>query len=849
MSDLPIEALRASLVEAVANHRQIILSAPTGSGKSTQVPQMLLDEGLVPNGQIVILQPRRIAARLLARRVAQERHVSLGAEVGYQIRFEDLSGPSTRIKYETEGILLRQLAGDPMLSHVGAILFDEFHERHLQADLMLAQALRLQQTHRPDLLLVVMSATLELTALEDYLKHSMTLTAEGRTYPVDIKYLSEPVHPRHETIMDVAAREAARLVSRGEPGDILIFMPGAYEIRQTIRLLQSSNVTKNCIILPLHGELPPQEQDAAVSQYDQRKIIVSTNVAETSLTIDGVRIVIDSGRARIPRFDPHRSINTLFIEKISQASAAQRAGRAGRTAPGTCVRCWTEKEHRELPLHEVPEIKRLDLSESMLNLIAAGNTDVAAFPWFERPSAKQLEQALQLLADLGALDDRGNITALGTKMATFPLHPRYARMLLTAEHYQCVRQMALIAALTQERPILIRQVGTGIRRERDRMLGEQVISDFFIHMRAWSFASTARYNPQRCRPLGIHAGSARQVTPIYEAFLRAAEKAGLAINDRPPDDEAIAKCILAGFADQVAKRRDSGTLDCLMVHGRKGQLQRDSSVHDAPLLVASEMDEIQMGGQVRVLLGLITRIEKTWLHELFPEAIKQNEITYYDAGSKRVLKEEATCYHDLVLESKITGEPNAHEAATCLADAIKKGLFSLNKWDNQIDQWIARVNFLAKHCPELGITSFGEGERDLLFEQLCLGCTSQKEVRDQPIWPTLRAFFNDTQKRALDAYAPEKLELGLKRPHRLIYGEGEIPYFAARIQELFGLMRLPTIAMNRITPLVHVLAPNQRPVQITQDLSNFWDIYYPQIRKELCRKYPKHAWPENPRSI
>ena len=396
---LPIQELREPLLSALAKQRRLILTAPTGSGKSTQVPQMLLDGGLLGDGQVVILQPRRLPARMLAAWVAKDRGVKLGEEVGYQIRFDDVTSRATRIRYVTEGVLLRQMLSDPTLRGVSAILFDEFHERHLYGDITLARALQIQETARPDLIILVMSATLDVGPLKKYLEPCELLSSQGRTFPVEIEYLPKPVGDW--PIWEAAVKELERLVAQHD-GDALIFMPGAYEISRTVQAVQGALGSK-FIVLPLHGDLPTNDQDAAVAQYDRRKVVVSTNVAETSLTIDGVRIVIDSGLARIPRYDPYRGINTLLVEKISRASADQRAGRAPVAPRRAFVcGCGPEREHEQRPAQELPEVKRLDLSEVVLTLKASGVDDVYSFRWLESPNRQSLEHAEVLLRDLGA---------------------------------------------------------------------------------------------------------------------------------------------------------------------------------------------------------------------------------------------------------------------------------------------------------------------------------------------------------------------------------------------------------------------------------------------------------------
>src|SRR5262252_1134681 len=399
---LPIYEKENDIIGTLNETRRLVLQAPTGSGKSTQVPQMLLKHGLLGSGQVVILQPRRLAARLLASRVAQELNVELGQEVGYQVRFESATSRATRIKFETEGILLRQMIQDPSLRGIQALIFDEFHERHLYGDITLARALDIQETKRPDLLIIVMSATLDAGALEKYLQPCSVLTSQGRTFPVEIHYLPKRLGMNPPPIWEVAADAFAKYAKSTE-GDALIFMPGGYEINRTIEAVRSRPQSKGYLLLPLHGELPPRDQDAAVARYDQRKVVVATNVAETSITIDGIRLVIDSGLARISRYDANRGINTLLVEKISQASSDQRAGRAGRTAPGVCMRLWSRDEHAHRPAQELPEIKRLDLAEVVLTLKAAGVENLRKFRWLEPPDEQSLAHAEELLTDLGAL--------------------------------------------------------------------------------------------------------------------------------------------------------------------------------------------------------------------------------------------------------------------------------------------------------------------------------------------------------------------------------------------------------------------------------------------------------------
>ena len=743
--DLPIFEIERRLLEALTTHRRLVLTAPTGSGKSTQVPQMLLDGGLLGDGQVTVLQPRRLPTRMLAAWVAEARGVRLGGEVGYQMRLDNVASPATRICYVTEGVLLRRMLADPDLKGISAILFDEFHERHLYGDITLARAREIQESTRPDLIIIVMSATLDVVAVEKYLHPCALLSSAGRAYPVAVEYLSKPAGDR--PVWELAVRELQRLVRERPQGDALVFMPGAYEIARTVQAARET-LGQEFVVFPLHGELPPADQDAAVARYDRRKIVVSTNVAETSLTIDGVRLVIDSGLARVPRYDPYRSINTLLVEKISRASADQRTGRAGRTAPGHCLRLWTAHEQNARPAQELPEVKRLDLSEAILTLKAGGVNDVSTFRWLEPPDARALERAETLLADLGAVDETtGAITALGRRMLAFPVHPRYSRMLLAAEDDGCVRAVALIAALTQGRNLLARPQAKQVDEPRDEIVGVETESDFFVLMRAWRYAESSGYHIERCRRMGVHAQAARQVGPLFEQFLRIAADEGLDTSEKPVAPEAVQRCVLVGFSDHLAKRLN-GSQRCELVHGRRGALARESVVK-APLFVASEIREVESGGgrerNLNVVLNLATAVKKDWLRELFPGDLKNVHAVTYDPALKRVVAREETRFRDLVLEEKLSGNPPVEEAAKILAREVAAGRLALENWNESVEQWILRVNRLREWMPELSLAAIGVEDRAAMVEHVCHGAMSYNEIKDRPVLPAVKSWLSGRQ--------------------------------------------------------------------------------------------------------
>ena len=839
MSDaLPIYDLDEEIIAAFNGGNRLILQAPTGSGKSTQVPQILLDAGLLGERRCVILQPRRLAARMLATRVASERGTRLGGEVGYQIRLDNVSSRDTRILFVTEGILLRQMQADSQLRGISTVVFDEFHERHLYGDITLARALDLQEASRPDLKIIVMSATLDGASLASYLAPCVTLTSEGRVYPVEIEHL------RHEPKDDPPWEQAAEAVADNfdrTPGDILVFMPGAYEISRTIREL-GARLGSRCAVLPLHGELPASEQDRAVNRTSGRKVIVSTNVAETSLTIDGVTLVVDSGLARIARYDPNRGINTLLIEKISRASADQRAGRAGRTAPGVCIRLWTQRDQERRALRELAEVKRLDLAETALTLKAAGVEDLAGFRWIEAPDPQALSRAETLLCDLGAFDPAdGRITETGRRMLRFPVHPRYARMFLAAEELGCIREAALIAALTQNRSIFLR-ADKRIEAERDEIFGSGT-SDFLVLMRAFFWAKQAGFRANDCRALAIHADSARQVEKLFEQFLDIAHAEALDINERPGSDESVARCILAGFSDQVAHRRSGGTLVCDIVHGRRGLLARASVAQGNRLIVAAEIAEIEgRDGDARVLLSLATGIEESWLRELYPDDFSDAAEYIFDSSQNRVVVRKTKRFRDLVLEAQDRDAEAGPAASSCLAAQVLAGSLRLNGWDDAVEQWICRVNFLAGLLPEQRIPALGDDERHHIILLACDGATCYRDIKDVPILPHARSLLTPAEQHLVDRHAPARLELPGGRHAKITYAPSAEPFLAARIQDLYGVNDDIKIAMGRHSLTLHILAPSHRPVQITRSLRTFWTDAYPKLKQELQRKYPKHEW-------
>ena len=705
---LPIWKIHDDILHTLQSGNRLVLVAPTGSGKTTQVPQMLLDADIADDKMIVVLQPRRVAARTVATRVASERKVKLGTEVGYQIRFDDKTSPGTRIAFVTEGILLRWLQDDPTLARVGAVIFDEFHERNLLSDVALALVKNLQQSQRPDLVMLVMSATLDADPIAEYLKPCPTLVSEGQSYPVEVTYL--PLH-NERPITAQAAEAVEHIINTNAPGDILVFMPGRGEINGTLDALRSIRTQEPVACIPLHGALEPKEQDRAFAPNSQRKVVVATNVAETSITIDGIRHVVDSGTARVARYDAERGIGTLTLESISRASADQRKGRAGRTAPGTCHRLWTEGGQLNREERNTPEIQRSDLAEVVLLLHSLGIREAATFDWLDKPDPQAVERAEHLLTTLGALTE-SKLTDIGHQMLRLPMHPRYSRMLIEASQRNCVPDAALCAALVSGRDLLKRLDQNDDKSAATReMFEDSEQSDFITLMRAFDFAKSNRFNFNSCRSHGINAQVARQVDETHQQILHSAQQQKLYDQKTTPtkNQDALLRSLMAGFIDQLAKRREPNKPDCDLAEQRQGQLVRETVVQNAEYLVAANLHQIPARNGTRTLLSLATAVKPTWITETFPQHLSTTQEHVFNPNSKRVAAMKITRFRDLVIEQKTQQDDLDPQASgRCLAEAHLNGAFELEKMDTRLKQFIARVNLVHTAMPELEFAPFDQ---------------------------------------------------------------------------------------------------------------------------------------------
>jgi ATP-dependent helicase HrpB len=630
------------------------------------------------------------------------------------------------------------------------------------------------------------------------------------------------------------------ILDEEDEGDILVFMPGAYEIRRTLELLPREDGAGNPIEgFGLHSQLPPREQDEAVSPSKNRKIIVSTNVAETSITIEGIRHVIDSGLARINRFDPRRGLNALLIEPISRASADQRAGRAGRTAPGTAMRLWTQSDDRHRPAQSTPEIQRLDLAEALLQLHAMDVGDVAAFPWLEPPTAAAMEQATATLKMLGALaDDGGKISAIGRQMALLPMHPRLSRMLVAAAESGCLARGCLWAALISEREILLANVKNQFADD----LPAGLRSDFLVLERAMETARQLQFDAQRCGSRGLNAQACREVDRTGNLFQSAARSAGLRAANREEGLEAIAKSLLVAFPDHLALRLNPKNNAIALTSNRRAQLDPASVAQQSGLILPIEITEIGAGSSAKTVVSMVSELYPQWVRGVLGEQIKHQRVVEFNPETRAVEAIEREMFDGLVIEQSPPRDADPKLAGPILAEQVIRGQLKLEKWDEEVEQWIARTRCVAKWFPERRLITYSDEELHLIIEEICQGATRYKDIADRPVLQQVKDALSYEDQRFVEQMAPERIGLPRGWRMKIEYDPNGPPRGRAKIQDFYGLEQSPTVAGGRQKVLLEILGPNMRPLQVTEDLANFWKNLYPELRKQLSRRYPRHEW-------
>ena len=839
MKKYPIDHILTEMKEAVRAKPAVVLQAPPGSGKTTRVPLALLEVIPSAQGRIIMLEPRRIAAVAAARWMAQLLKEPVGQTVGYAIRFDRRVSKDTRIEVVTEGILTRRLLDDPALDGVAMIIFDEFHERSLQADLALALSLDIQRGLREDLKLLVMSATIEAAPIAALLGNAPVISATGEAFPVAERYSpdngwiggrGEPLEDRIVGAVLTALRETT--------GDILVFLPGAGEIRRAAASIQEAVKGREdpVSLHPLYGDLPFAEQERAILPARQRKIVLATNIAETSLTIEGVRVVIDGGQARRLQYDPATGMNRLVTVTTSRASAIQRQGRAGRLGPGICYRLYSRHVYQSMIPFTPPEILSSDLSSLVLELAAWGVTDPLDLAWLDPPPKAAWEGARQLLMDLDALDQAGTVTPIGRAMVRLPLHPRLGRLLLRATESGRLRLGADLAALLSERDIMRRNH----MDDRDRQGGAD-ISERLEMLRRWRKEKQA---PAGTDPYALRTieRAAQQLRSLVETT------AGGAV--QKSEDAAISSLLLHAYPDRIAKRRDEGGGRYLLAQGRGVRLPRGSGLVASPFLVAVHLDG---GEKAEGTIHMAEPVSEEIIRREMSAHIETRRQVEWDKQEGRILSFLAERLGALSLSAKPFPAPDK-EAIPILCQAIRSGAAVLT-FGRDARQFQGRVALLRRNYPEKNWPE--ENWPDLSEEALLsspegwlapwlTGIRIGEQLAGLALLPALKALLSREQRKRLDERAPTTLVVPSGRSVFLDYAAGELPILAVKLQELFGLAATPTVAGGRVAVLIHLLSPAGRPVQITRDLKGFWESGYPQVKKELQGRYPKHPWPDNP---
>ncbi|TWU38745.1 ATP-dependent RNA helicase HrpB [Novipirellula aureliae] len=827
-NDLPVAACLPEILRAASSSHPVVLKAPPGAGKTTLVPLALLHNDTVTEGQILLIQPRRIAARAAASRLSHLNGTPLGKTIGYHVRFDRCASSDTKVLVLTTGMLLRRLTIDPLLENVGCVILDEFHERSSELDLALGMIERIRSTLREELKVIVMSATLEPEPIVEFFRRSGTLAiaieSAGRSYPVDIHYASSlSRQPIDRQVLDVLPN-----VLEQTAGHVLIFLPGVGEIKRVHRAIQNLQISPEYDVFDLYGDLTASAQDEVIRPSQRRKVILSTNVAETSVTIPGVTAVIDSGLSRMMTFRPQIGLPSLRRVPISQASADQRAGRAGRTEPGICCRLWPKAAHHSRRENDLPEIQRADFSRAAMMLSAWGERETLDFPWLTPPSQASIDQSKKLLQRMDAINDQCQLTATGQRMVALPLHPRIARFLIAANDCGLpLRSAALAAALMTERsPFSNRSQVPG--------LIDQI-------------AAMSRF-VDGDRSLEVSTSAAKQMERVSNQLIRTMGTKSLAEHASDPhldhgaNRSLLSRALLAAFPDRVARRRDENREKAVMVGGRGVRLRGEALTSDANLFVCIDVDDKGVDADVRTAIA----IQQDWLSD---HLLQVNQEYEFDPSRESVIARRREYYDDLMLsESPIQCKPS-DAVAQQLFDASRGRCSELVRGQNRdAEMFLTRSRLLAKWMPELKLPMLDDDAISEVLKELCRTRTSIAELRSAPWLAMMKAKFDYSQQQQLERFAPERLVVPSGNSIRIEYHEEKPPTMRVKLQELFGWTETPTIAGGRVKIQLHLLGPNRRPQQITDDLASFWKNTYQTVRKDLRSRYPKHDWPVDPLS-
>jgi ATP-dependent helicase HrpB len=813
MLSLPIERVLPDLERAFAGDRNVVLTADPGAGKTTRVPIFLLSLPFMAGQRLIMLEPRRLAAQRAAAYMAQQLGEHTGESVGYRIRGDVSVGKATRIEVVTEGILTRMLQSTPDLPGAGLVIFDEFHERSIHADLGLALTLDVQRHLRNDLRILIMSATLDGSAVSDILGQAPVIRSEGKVFPVATHYLTRPAHGQTEALV---VSTVMRVLGT-DTGDLLVFLPGQREIRRVASQLEGAGLPSDVTVHMLFGDAPSGQQQAALSPASagKRKVILSTSIAETSITIDGVRVVVDAGLSRIPRFDPRRGMSGLITSRVSKAGADQRRGRAGRQGPGVCYRLWTQEEDLLLSAFNPPEILSSDLAPLALELARWGDPDGRTLSFLDPPPPPHLSQARALLARLGALDREGKLTPHGKAMAGLPLHPRLAHMLIRGNELGLGALACDLAALLEDRDPL--------RGERDVDIDLQLRLHFLYKEK-----SGDRSLRERIR---IQAGRLRRL---------------LSLEDRETAEDKSGILLALAYPERIGKRRGEEGRQYQLSGGTGAVLPPGSLLARERYLAIGDVEGT--GNEVRVYLAAPVSEEE--LYEAFADELETEDEVVWDEKLESVVARRTTKLGSILLSESGLKPPNVRIRSAMVGGILSLGLDALPWTQNALSlrirsEWLRQHDLVETDWPDLSEQNLRETLDHWLGPYL-EGMTRRAQLQQLDLGNILRGMFSFRQIQEMDRLAPTHLIVPTGSRIRVQYETGERPILSVRIQEMFGEHATPTVGGGRISVLLHLLSPASRPLAVTQDLHSFWKNVYPEVRKEMRGRYPKHYWPENP---
>ncbi len=815
MQTLPIHHVLSEVKEKLQSHTRLVLQAPPGAGKTTALPLELLEEPWLKGKKIIMLEPRRLAVRSSAARMAEMLGEKVGGRIGYQVKMDSVQSEKTQILIVTEGILTRKLQNDPSLEGVALIIFDEFHERSLHADLSLALTLESQNVLREDLKILVMSATLNTSAISDLLDAPI-IQSEGRSYPVESIYLpTGTTQPTKKELPTYVFRLLQKILKE-EEGNILVFFPGVKEIKAVEKLL-STTLPKDVYVSTLYGNLSKEAQDKAIKAPPQgtRKVVLSTNIAQTSLTIEGIKIVIDSGLHNVSVFSPFSGMNRLESTFISQDSATQRAGRAGRLSAGKAYHLWHQS--KILLKHDVPEILSADLSGLLLELAVWGNDDISSLSWMDTPPITAVNHAKDLLHDLGALDKHGTITSHGKAMSLYPMHPRLAHMMLKAKELNLSYEASLLAVLITEKDIYRNAFGSSDLRERVAILHD---------IRVQNSVNTQYINIAQCQYL---LKNAKRIEKVQKGNA---------------DLEILGILLAFAYPDRIAKLRNDKSATYLLSNGKGAVLHPQDELFNSGFLVIADLDGKNTNANIYKALTITHR----QIEEYLEDQLEVYEVVNWNDEQERVEARKVTRLGAITLKEIQTKNVSEEKVIEVLLEELEKlGLDALN-WSKEAQVLRERVNFVNSHhmeFPDFSDTYLTENMDEWLAPYLT-GITTLRACKSLDLYNILLGQMSFEQTQTLDKLAPSKLKVASGSNIAIDYSDPQQPVLAVRLQEMFGTKSTPTILNGQVKLMIHLLSPASRPMQVTQDLESFWNNVYDDVKKELRGKYKKHYWPDNP---